>query len=389
MQRPIFYRQLSNKIAERFRPAADDAQPAAFSLHQRIARVREQLSQRRTRVSFIVVFFILAMLWLTQHNNDNLIEQALPLPKTSVIETNDARPENLSSKSAATTHEQTAQQKSEVRSTLSNANTQAIQLAVKGDVTKATTQLENALLADPQAGPVFENLRKLYAGFAAQSYQLAVASNKQQPITVELNDAKQTYTVNLPLLATNTNERRTLANADNNNAEKITTTENKTEPSTTNVNVATNTPAPTPTKVANVAPAVVAPPAPVKAPPPPPLTAAERREINTAVMAAVKRWSEAWSQKDSKAYIQAYAPNYAPKTMTHKAWVAYRTERLAAPIFITVELADQKAILLDPTHVRVSFLQKYTSDLLSAKNQKTLELELINHKWLITSESER
>lgn len=330
MQRPIFYRQLSNKIAERFRPAADDAQPAAFSLHQRIARVREQLSQRRTRVSFIVVFFILAMLWLTQHNNDNLIEQ-------------------------------TAQQKSEVRSTLSNANTQAIQLAVKGDVTKATTQLENALLADPQAGPVFENLRKLYAGFAAQSYQLAVASNKQQPITVELNDAKQTYTVNLPLLATNTNERRTLANADNNNAEKITTTENKTEPSTTNVNVATNTPtpAPTPTKVANVAPAVVAPPAPVKAPPPPPLTAAERREINTAVMAAVKRWSEAWSQKDSKAYIQAYAPNYAPKTMTHKAWVAYRTERLAAPIFITVELADQKAILLDPTHVRVSFYKIY------------------------------
>lgn len=387
MQRPIFYRQLSNKIAERFRPAADDAQSAPYALHQRIARVREQLSQRRTRVSFIVVLFILAMLWLTQHNNDNLIEQAIPLPKTSVIEINDARLANLS-KSAATTHEQSTQQKPEVRSTLSSANAQAIQLAVKGDVTKATAQLESALLADPQAGPVFENLRKLYAGFAAQSYQLAVASNKQQPVSVELSDAKQTYTVNLPILANNPNERRTLAKVDNNNAEKI-TTENKTEPSATTVNVATNTPAPTPTKVANVAPAVVAPPAPVKAPPPPPLTAAERRDINTAVMAAVKRWSDAWSQKDSKTYIQAYAPNYAPKTTTHKAWAAYRQERLAAPKFIKVELADQKAILLDPTHVRVSFVQKYSSDTLNTKDQKTLELELINHTWLITSESGR
>lgn len=388
MQRPIFYRQLSNKITERIRPSAtDDTQPAYYALKQRMARVRAQLEQRHARVGFVFVLFILAMLWLTQHNNDNLVEQALPLPKTSAIEINDARLASLS-KSSPMEHAPAAKP-SEANTTLSSANAQAIQLAVKGDVTKATTQLENALLADPQAGPVFENLRKLYAGFAAQSYQLAVASNKPQPISVELSDSKQTYTVNLPSLANNPNERRAIAKADNSIVEKV-ATDNKTELGASSAvqtnNAATNT---LPVKVANLAPApVVIPAAPVKAPPPP-LTAAERRDINTAVMAAVKRWSDAWSQKDSKSYIQAYAPNYAPKTTTHKAWVSYRQERLAAPKFIKVELSDQKAILIDPTHVRVSFVQKYNSDTLNTKDQKTLELELINNTWLITSESGR
>lgn len=67
----------------------------------------------------------------------------------------------------------------------------------------------------------------------------------------------------------------------------------------------------------------------------------------------------------------------------------YRQERILAPKRIKVELSDVKIVLVKPNLAKVSFLQSYTSDTLSARDQKTLELELINNAWLITSESGR
>jgi hypothetical protein len=128
---------------------------------------------------------------------------------------------------------------------------------------------------------------------------------------------------------------------------------------------------------------LVAPAKPVE------LTAQERKEINTAIMQALKAWADAWSKKDVDGYLSAYSANYAPKGVSRKEWVEYRRLRIQTPKFIQVELSDQKVMLKGATHAKVSFTQSYVSDTLRERNTKHIDMELIDGKWLITYESGR
>ncbi|MBD3767445.1 MAG: hypothetical protein IE928_05740 [Gammaproteobacteria bacterium] len=370
------------------------ASEVSLQLKERLHRVGERLVAERKLVSAATLVILFALLWLSYEPvNDELalVQHTPPLPNlanTSNIKEVGSS-ENNPSRLATVSPKPIDVAKSNQRFPtvdgikLSNANQKAIELALAGKASQATTILEQALLKDPQAGVVFENLRRLYAGFASQSYQLALQPNKPKAITVELASADRTVSVQLDTPKTNNNTAQTKAVA-------------STSPATTYVNqpqpVAESKketpPAPVEKSLAPSAATPIITPS-VNEPTPAQKEAAQRKANQQAIHQALKHWSEAWSKQDVKAYFASYAPRYSPKSSTRKAWMDYRQERILAPKRIKVELSGIKIVLLKPNLARVSFLQSYTSDTLRVRNQKTLELELINNTWLITFESGR
>lgn len=372
-----------------------DKPDISVRLKERLHRVGQKLVAERKSVSAATLLILFAWLWLSYEpitENPRPVQQVLNLPKANTTNTqaemavqlvND-KPLFFSATSTTAEASKIAHLPSPADvNSLVIANQKAVELALAGQASQATRILEQALLNDSQAGVVFENLRRLYAGFASQSYQLALEPNKPKAITVELASAERTISVQLDTPKSNTDIAQTTAVA-------------STSPATTHVNqpqpVAENKketpPAPVEKTLATSAATPIITPG-VNEPTPAQKEAAQRKASQQAIQQALKHWSEAWSKQDVKAYFASYAPSYSPKSTTRKAWMDYRQERILAPKRIKVELSDVKIVLVNPNLAKVSFLQSYTSDTLSARDQKTLELELINNAWLITSESGR
>jgi hypothetical protein len=274
-------------------------------------------------------------------------------------------------------------------------NDQAIVLVNEGNPRQAIGLLENALLESKDSGPLFENLRRLYAGFATQSYQLALEPGKPTPVTVELvkttGETVAVQIASLDMRARNATQAlpastsdlpempaKSVLSSDASPAEMVTKDASTVKATQTTVTASsTQSPEVKPTSEVEAEPTSKEP------------TTAEKVEASRAVMAVVKRWADAWSKKDPDTYIAMYAPHFRPKEMTRAQWEAYRRDRLTKPKAIRVELSDQKAVMLNPNRMRVTFNQMYASDALKANDKKTLELELIDNQWRIILESGR
>lgn len=426
MRHSPFQRQKNSRhIADRLRPGGGSTDGSNNRLADGIPRPPAPPSGRLLRIGGLITLLAGAFWWLGQDRDTLPVTQTLALPGTEPAATAMAPtsapaptvskplpPEAPVRPAVAALKPAAPEATIAPSNSLQEANQRAITLASQGDPRQAASVLEASLLAHPESGPAFDNLRRLYAGFASQSYQLAIDPAKAQPVVVELAHAGRNISVQLPTAASAQTALKT--------AQRLPDPQNM--PSLPPVQVAVNsqpvvaapiqntppaaTPTPEPaTAVVAAIPAPVTPapvaapvptptPAPVVAPEPEPatpkaLTAEQRRAATAAVMAAVKDWAKAWSAQNADAYIAAYAPDYHPKGVNRKDWEDYRRVRVTAPKFIQVELTDIKAWLIDNTSMRVSFTQAYASDTLKAKDKKTLELTLIDDQWRITHESGR
>jgi uncharacterized protein YchJ len=102
---------------------------------------------------------------------------------------------------------------------------------------------------------------------------------------------------------------------------------------------------------------------------------------------SVREWAAAWSAQDADRYLAAYAPDFKPPDgESRAAWEAQRRERLTAPKFIRVEIADARARVEDDHHVVVSFRQAYRASHLEVTSAKTMGLVKLDGRWLIASE---
>lgn len=363
-----------------------------MSLHvkKRLHRVGQQLVAQRNVISAVSLFIIIGWLWLSYEPLEETtqpVQQALALPKAVLLNNSPNLQKQLTQDKANTQPSANTSMATETIkpsfsaiANLSQANQKAIELALSGQTSQATLTLEQALLDDPQAGVLFDNLRRLYAGFASQSYQLALEPNKPKAVTVELASADRTVSVHLDSSKTNNDSNKAPARALETPNTSATAPDNKP--------TVIDKPISTAAEAANVAVTKVVTPV-VNEPTPAQKEAAQRKANQQAIHQALKHWSDAWSKQDVKGYFASYAPTYSPKSTTRKAWMDYRQERILAPKRIKIELSDVKIVLIKPNLAKVSFLQSYTSDSLSARDQKSLEFELINQSWLITNESGR
>lgn len=379
------------------------AEPNSPEISRRVKKrlfiIGQNLVARRNAVSAMSLSLLMAWLWLSWETVEEEVQpqqQVLNLPTLTLNNTANEPPATLTVKPASVMGKTAATPPTENKLTPSSttdytlalANQKAIDLALTGQASLATNTLEQALLSDPQAGVLFDNLRRLYAGFASQSYQLALEPSKAKPITVELASADRTISIQLdtPALNATSNLSKTPATA------VLATSAPARVAAEMTINTTTNgisTQANSSSEKLPPATPVVKPLAIAPEPTPAQKEAGQRKASQQAIHQALKHWSDAWSKQDVKTYFASYAPSYSPKSSTRKAWMDYRQERILAPKRIKVELSEIKIVLIKPTLAKVSFVQSYSSDTINARDQKSLELEWMNNAWLITSESGR
>lgn len=246
-------------------------------------------------------------------------------------------------------------------------NNLAVLHASNGQFDKARAALEMAIRTNPSYSTAHENLGDIYANLASQAYskalQLGGASSSLQPKLTLIRE----------LFAPGTKGVNPSA------AKPVATT-----PTTPTAATAVAPVAVAPTKPA--APVVVAPPAApvaVVQPAAPAVVSSAEKDIDQAV----RSWAAAWSSKDMNGYLGSYAKNFAtPKNLARKDWEDERRDRIMGKSRISVKISDVSTKLNGNT-ATVKFRQTYDADALSTSSRKTLELNKVGDRWLISKET--
>ncbi len=106
---------------------------------------------------------------------------------------------------------------------------------------------------------------------------------------------------------------------------------------------------------------------------------------------AVELWRNAWRNQKLEPYFASYRKTFNPgKRFTSLAdWKAYKTRVIGNKRFIRISLKDIKVKQLDDKHAQVDFIQHFESDSFKSLDAKTLDMEKVNGRWLITREASR
>ena len=224
-------------------------------------------------------------------------------------------------------------------------NNLAVLYAAQGEYDKARMLLESAVRAMPSFAAAHENLGDIYAALAGAAYNRALA----------LDASNSTTRYKLSLLGDLTAGGPGTAR---------------------------------PAAVAAATP----PPAPAAAPPPPsPAPAAvAAAPASDPVVKALDAWAAAWASRDVDAYLAAYAPDFKPDGgLALGEWREQRRARIGKARSISVAVLSPEVTKLDAQRVSVTFTQDYTSDTISDKVTKVIELVQVGGSWKITRESLR
>lgn len=231
-------------------------------------------------------------------------------------------------------------------------NNLAVLYAAQGKYDAAKNALEMAIRTHPSYATAHENLGDLYAKMATLAYDKALqldSGNKTAQTKLSLIKDMMSGQGRRPMVATSAR------------------TENKTV-----AMVAPPASKPAANASNSVAPASAA-------------VAVNKEDL----VKVVQSWAAAWSAKDVDGYFNHYAEDFSPSRMSQSTWKAQRRDRIAAPKSISVTPKDIQVVRSTNNRATVRFNQVYESDSLSNTASKTLELGLIDGKWLILRESGR
>ncbi|MDP3293198.1 MAG: tetratricopeptide repeat protein [Nevskia sp.] len=225
-------------------------------------------------------------------------------------------------------------------------NNLAVLYAQSGNYEKARDALEAALATNPSYATAHENLGDIYAALAGAAYNRALA--------LDANNATTRYKLSL------------LGGLNNGGAGRAATT-----------------------AAAAPAPAAITPVA-AAATPAPAVAEATAPAASDAVLRALEVWVRAWSARDVDAYLAAYSPEFKPDGgLALDEWQSQRRARIGKAKMINVEVQAPEVQAIDAQHVRVLFTQDYSSDTISDKVGKIIELAEVGGSWKITRETTR
>jgi tetratricopeptide (TPR) repeat protein len=260
-------------------------------------------------------------------------------------------------------------------------NNMAVIYGAQGDYEKARQALEKAIRTNPAYATAYQNLGDVYAQLASQAYtkalQLDKADTSVQPklaLLRELSTGSAT-TPSSPAAARPATKPATPAMAAMPDSSPAAA-------SVPGKPAAAARPASAPVPLAAASrPAPAASAAPTSA-----LAPAAASAPAAEVEAAVRAWAAAWSRRDMAAYYAAYTPEFSGQAASRKAWEQDRRDRIASRKQIKVEIGDL-TIHVDGDRATAKFRQVYSSDALTAKSRKTLQLVRVNGRWLIRQEA--
>lgn len=260
-------------------------------------------------------------------------------------------------------------------------NNLAVIYATTGQFDKARSALEMALRTNPSYSAAHENLGDIYAKLASQSYAKALqldTSNTAAPTKLTLlrelfTASAGTKPVPVPAASVPTAPAA---------------------PAPTAPAPAAQMPAQTPAANPVVAPlqpklpnAILSSPTGSSQPnlaPSGVTSALSTREIESAV----KAWAKAWSDRDMKAYLASYTKDYSPNAkQTNATWGEERKLRIMGKSQINVRLSNLSVVMgSNGTSATVKFKQDYKADSLATNSRKTLEMVKSGDRWVITKE---
>lgn len=302
-------------------------------------------------------------------------------------------------------------------------NNIAVILASQGRFDEARLSLESALKTHDAYATIHENMGQLYAHMAAEAYRKALNADKSEQKSTRAPQLAWVASSDLPPRP----DTASLAQAKV-PAPPVVMVENpivspppKPEvppplrppapppppppipPPATSASRASPAPAP-----ASASPALSPAPAPTAAPsattsspsatpsplprpaeptrPPAPTGGAD--DIQTIARGALTAWAEAWSRQDMRAYAASYRPDFKGSLRNHAEWLEQRRQRIEPRKRIDVEVSDVRAERRG-NDIEVSFRQDYTSDGMSVRSRKTVTLERVGDRWLISAETGR
>ncbi|GLS12635.1 MULTISPECIES: nuclear transport factor 2 family protein [Hydrogenophaga] len=235
-------------------------------------------------------------------------------------------------------------------------NNLAVLYAGQSQFDKARAALEMAIRTNPSYATAHENLGDVYAKLASQAYSKAL----------QLDSNNTAVSPKLNLI-------RTLFAADAKGVKPAAAA-----PASQQAAAKPATPAAAPAPVA-AAPAAPPTPAPVPAAPTP--------GAQGDVEAAVEAWAKAWSNKNMSGYLGAYAPNFTPTGgQSRKDWESERRSRIVPRSRIEVGINDLD-VNVNGDRATARFHQTYRSDATNVSSRKTLEMVKSGNRWLILRES--
>lgn len=234
-------------------------------------------------------------------------------------------------------------------------NNLAVLYAAEGKYDAAKNALEMAIRTHPSYATAHENLGDLYARMASQAYDKALQIDNS-------NKAAQTKLALIKEIMSNRPQARVAA-----------------APAGSKPNAAPQQTAPS----ASAATTKPTPPAEAKP------AQAPAGKAPASVLDTVQSWAKAWSQRDVDSYIAHYSSDFMPSNMTHAKWVEERRERITNAKRINVILRNIQVKRISPERAEVTFKQVYQSDRVNSSSSKTLDLQLVDGRWLIVRESGR
>ncbi|WP_034618619.1 tetratricopeptide repeat protein [Chitinibacter tainanensis] len=271
-------------------------------------------------------------------------------------------------------------------------NNLAVLYANKGQFDKARTALQMAIQTNPSYAIAHENMGDLYARLASQAYDKALqleSNNAQIQTKLKLVDSLFSQ----PGRAVGSKPTTAATLAPTNKPLPVTIATIK--PAITAAPAVLITPRPTlaptvvPTAVVTAKPTPTAKPtATPKATAAPTATPKAEKSDSAAkqqVLASVEGWANAWSRQNVKGYLNSYSKNFkAPGGRSN--WEKDREAKISSPKSISVDLRDVRVEMIDEKTAKVRLRQDYKSDRLSTSTGKTLILEKVGSRWLISDE---
>jgi hypothetical protein len=261
-------------------------------------------------------------------------------------------------------------------------NNLAVLYAAQGDYEHAKNSLEMAIRTHPSYATAHENLGDIYAKMASQAYDKALQLDKS-------NTSAQTKLALIRDLfspSPRAQDTTKLADASKNKSKPATKPTTPAAPAPT-----TSTPAATPAPAAAAAQETkLATPSPAAEPVKPAKEntkpVSEPIEPKAQIERMLRAWTEAWSARDADAYLAFYSSQFkVPAGSDFTAWSQERKTRITRPEFIKIAI-DHVKIKFKGKAAKVSFTQRYESNIVKDASKKTLALVRENSTWKIVEE---
>jgi tetratricopeptide (TPR) repeat protein len=251
-------------------------------------------------------------------------------------------------------------------------NNLAVIWAAQGQYDKARVALEKALRTHPSYAAAHDNLTEIYGRLAGQAYSRALQLDTQgdnAPVKLAMLQS-----LAAPGAPASTPQGTQIAQAPATAA-----------PLTLTPRPAPAAAVPTAAPASTAAPAAKPAPAPIPTAPAP--VAKPAADPSQEVERAVHAWAKAWSDRNVAKYLATYDKSFDPPgQQSRPAWEQDRRARILGKSRIAVNLTELQ-ISVKGKNAVAKFRQDYKADALAVSSRKTLELVQSGDHWLIVKES--